>query len=446
MKKNASGGAALRLALALYDLAWAGATPLLPRLAPRLREGFGQRRLAGFPLERQDVWIQAASGGEAYLAWELLRHLAPGRPLRVLVTSHTSQGLGVLTSAANELAAARPELSVTAAYCPLDRPALMRRAAAAVRPKVVVLLETELWPGLLAACAREGAPVLVLNGRMTGKSLAGYRLWPGLWRALAPAGVLAVSEADAGRYAALFGPERVGRMPNIKFDRAQAALAAASPGPGDSAGQGRLAALAGALPEGAPFVIFGSVRREEEDAVLAAMRLLLARQPQTVIGLFPRHMERLPAWRDRLTAAGLTGVDRSALAAPSRTDAARRQAAPGQIVLWDVFGELGAACSLADGVFVGGSLAPLGGQNFLEPLAAGVIPVSGPSWSNFAWVGEDIVAEGLLRIVETPEELADALGASGRPDRTAVRERLGRYLASRTGGAQKACQRIESHL
>jgi len=418
-----------RLMLGLYGLAWRAALPGLWR-NKRLREGWAQRTLAQGPPPKADVWVQAASGGEAYLAWELLAKLSrreTAAPLTVLCTTFTSQGLGILERAKEALA---PRIAVVPAYVPFDLPGRMDRALAAVAPRAVVLLETELWPGLLAACGKRGVPALALNARMTAKSLRGYMRMPGFWRAFAPSRVLAVSPDDAARFARLYPGTDVGQMSNIKFDRLDFTPAAPKP---------ELAAL---LPQNAsgdaPFIVLGSVRRQEEAPALDIIKGLRERLPGAVIGLFPRHMERVGAWREALAKAAVPFALRSA-GAPAK---------PGTVMVWDAFGELGHAFALARACFIGGSLADLGGQNFLEPLAHGVTPVIGPSWSNFAWVGEEIFTSGIARRAEDWRGVLDALCALAQnlPQRQALREAARAYAESRRGGAEAACQAVAECL
>lgn len=420
----------VRAMLGLYGLAWLMALPGLRRNM-RLREGWEARTLAAGLPPKADLWIQAASGGEAYLAWELLARLPDALPAacapKVLVSTFTSQGLGVLERA-REALAGRVEL--VPAYFPFDLPGRMDRALSAVAPRAVVLLETELWPGLMAACRKQGVPVLAMNARMTEKSLRGYLRLPGFWRPLAPQRVLAVSGEDAARFATLFPQASVGVMTNIKFDR----LGFASPAPGAD-----LSALLPPRGEGAaPFIVLASVRRQEEEQVLALLKGLRARCPQAILGLFPRHMDRVEAWSRRLVRAGIPLVRRSA----------GERVQPGAVLLWDAFGELSAAFGLADACFVGGSLADLGGQNFLEPLAHGVVPVIGPSWFNFAWVGREIFDTGIVRQAGDGAGVLDALCAlaADPPDRALVRAAAGVYASARKGGAAAACQVVAECL
>jgi 3-deoxy-D-manno-octulosonic-acid transferase len=424
---------AVRATLGLYGLAWRTALHGLKR-NKRLAEGWDERVMASGPPPQAELWVQAASGGEAYLAWELLRRLPEalpaGRPpLRALVTTFTSQGLGVLEQARAALAGS---VDLLPAYFPFDLPGHVRKALQAVRPRAVVLLETELWPGLLAACRGQGVPVLIVNGRMTPKSLRGYSHLPWFWRALAPTRALAVSQADAERFARVFGPESVALMPNVKFDRLDFSAPPVQPGLSPLAAE--------ASRDENPFVILGSVRREEEADALRIIQGLRERLPGAVIGLFPRHMQRVVPWRKLLTGAGVPYVLRSALTTGA--------AAAAPVILWDVFGELSAAFSLAACCFLGGSLAELGGQNFLEPLGHGVVPVIGPSWSNFAWVGEEIFEVGLVRRAADWRGVLDELCALAAepPDRAGVRAAAAAYAQSRRGGAEAACQVVAECL
>jgi 3-deoxy-D-manno-octulosonic-acid transferase len=393
--------AAVRRTLgALYSLLWFTAGPLL-FLSPRMRQGWRQRLGFGRPAPC-DVWVQGASAGECALVACLLEHL-PGA--RVLATSCTSQGLDVLRTANAS--------GLQSRMLPLDLPWLMGRMLDQARPQAVVLIETEIWPGLLMACATRKVPVIVVNARMTPKSLAGYLYLRPWLRSFGPAAVGAMAPADARRFGLVFGAERVTVTGNIKFDRAMNA-------PFLAHADNPLAAL---VPGDCPFLALGSVREQEEAAVLDLARRLHATEPQCVIGLFPRHMHRLAAWEALLTQARIPWTRRSALTGP---------AAPG-VVLWDAFGELGQAYALARRAFVGGSLARLGGQNFLEPLAQGVLPCVGPHTRNFDWVGGEIFDDLVFRSPDVAELTRFLLEPA--PPRNEVRAKALDYVHSRQGAS-----------
>ena len=418
-----------RFLLGAYNLAWLPALPALYCL-PRLREGFARRMLRQGPEGFADIWIQAASGGEAFLARELILGLPADRRLTVLATTMTSQGLGILEQAAGDAAESHPLLTVNTTYFPFDAPSLMDKAVERFSPKCAVLLETEIWPGFLAACKEYGVPVVVANARMNTGSLGGYLCAAGLLRDLAPEDILAVGDEAARRYSLVFGADRVRTMENMKFDRVP--KAAPEPASADSP-------VRAVLDAPAPCAVFASVRREEEPQVLAAIKKLGELRPRTTLALFPRHMHRLDFWRKALYEAGLRVAVRSELSAPPR---------PGTVILWDVFGELSAAYEFAAAAFVGGSLAPLGGQNFLEPLAHGVAPCIGPHWANFAWIGREVVDEGLVTEVDGPLVLAEAMARTlARPrKREAMRAKAAAYVDGHRGGTATALECILGHV
>jgi len=400
------------LFVTFYSLLWCVAGPLL-FFSARIRQGWRQRLGLDKPAPCA-VWIQGASAGECALVASLLDSM-PDVP--VLATTCTSQGLAVLDRAGF------PNLQ--ARMLPLDLPLLMGRMLDQARPRVVVLLETEIWPGLLYACAVRKVPVVVVNARMTAKSLAGYLCLRPLLRTCAPACCGAIALADARRFGLVFGPERTTVTGNIKFDRAMHTPFL------ERAGN----PLASLIREDTPFLVLGSVREQEEPAVLRLIRELRAGNPDCVIGLFPRHMHRVDAWETLLAAAGIPCVRRTAL---------RAMTEPGTVVLWDSFGELNPAYALAHRAFVGGSLARLGGQNFLEPLAQGVRPCVGPHTRNFDWVGQEIFEE-LAHQSEDISKLARTL-LSPAPPRHEVRAQALDYVRARQGATAASVDLIRPFL
>lgn len=435
------------LLLKPYGLVWRLARPFLRR-HKRLAAHFGERLVprdwpgnlmpAVCKLDTVAppfrLWIHAASGGEAYLAREIVGVLAHRlHELAIVCTSMTEQGIEVLAKVREEFSGENCFIAVT--YFPLDEPGLMERALdqafgpPSQAPRAVALLETEIWPGLLAACRRYGVKSYILNGRMTEKSLKAYRRVADTLRRLAPEYIMAGTQEDAERFREIFddpgAPSRVSLMPNIKFDRAASA-------DGEAESKSALRPLLGENPP--PLLLFASVREEEEKALLGLIAPLRRAAPLAAIIVAPRHMQRAKRWAEALSgmrdgaerfkmrSRGLNGIE------------------PGDVVLWDAFGELTALYGIATAAFVGGSLAPLGGQNFLEPLSAGVVPVIGPSWSNFYWVGDEPFKLGLVKQVQNAQELQAALLEQLRnpPDKAATRQAFAAYLKQRQGGARQA--------
>jgi 3-deoxy-D-manno-octulosonic-acid transferase len=382
-----------------------------------------------YNIPQADIWIQAASAGESYLASAVLKKLKPSYPVNVLLTTNTSQGMEINEKTARNIASLNREMSIYAAYFPFDSPSIMKTAVQKINPKLMVLLETEIWPGHLAALKQHRCKILIINGRLKQKSLDKYLIWPSFWKRYAPDRILAMSENDASRFKMLFGNERVGIMPNIKFDRFESEyFINTNENP-----------LKNIFPENTSFLVLGSVRQEEEPFIEKIINDVLSRQPDMIIGLFPRHMHRIKHWQETLVHLPFPWKLRSET---------KHTISPGTVVLWDTFGELTQAYILAKAVFVGGSLAPLGGQNFLEPLMYGVVPVIGPSWENFAWVGKEIIYKNLLQIGADWKEVSDMLikNLISNPPRETISESALSYVRERKGGTEQACDLIHDFL
>ncbi len=426
-------------ALKVYGAVWTAAQPLL-RKNKRLAEGWTERlvgpgwfgpELTSPGNAQADIWLHGASAGECRLVENILRELAAMDDFhpRLLLTACTRQGIDVLRQAAGN---AKDALTTTVRYFPLDAPEAMNRAFDQAQPRLIVLLETELWPGLLYCAAQRDIPVLVLNARMTPGSARGYALAPKSFaKHIAPRKVLAVSEQDAARFEKIFGPDstEIGTMLNIKFDSITAQTATGS--------------LREHLPDmpDSPIVVLGSTRKEEEHAVARTVELLRKKMPRARMVVAPRHMHRTKKQYDRLAGPAVAPILASTLAP-------NEHIRPGSIVVWDRFGELNELYGLAQAVFVGGSLAPLGGQNILEPMAQGVAPCVGPSLFNFEWTGPEIFSMNLARRVANPEELALVLSESAAhpENREEVRKRFDAYLSGKRGGTRQAIEAMRAFL
>ena len=204
-----------KTAFLFYNLAWKIAIPLL-RHNHRLADGFRERTLL-IKLKPADIWIQAASAGEAYITLTLLNALKFDKPVRILLTANTRQGIDILKKGASELQ--QSKIKICTAFFPFDKPDLMKSAVKQVSPKIMILMETEMWPAHLFALKKHGTKILIINGRLTEKSLKQYLILPSIWQRLKPDRICAVSSADASRFISLFGPDSAEIMPNIKFDK-----------------------------------------------------------------------------------------------------------------------------------------------------------------------------------------------------------------------------------
>ena len=123
------------------------------------------------------MWIQAASAGESYLALNFVKNLKLAYPLKILITSNTKQGIEILERAADDIMLSQKKKIIFISYFPFDKPAIMKKAVRKVCPKLMVLLETEIWPGLMMALKKRGCKIVIINGRLTLKSFNRYMLW-----------------------------------------------------------------------------------------------------------------------------------------------------------------------------------------------------------------------------------------------------------------------------
>ncbi len=407
----------------LYNLIWKLALPFLKR-NPRLHQGF-EKRISSSHLSLADIWVQAASAGEAYLAVTMLLHISPKTPLKILVTTATAQGMDILQS---ELTHERisQNIDLKIAWFPFDMPDTIRKAVSAIQPKIMILLEMELWPGLLYCLKKRNTKILMINARMSKKSFGRYQKTRFLWKHLAPDLILAISDQDRERFQKIFHTSKIKTMSNIKFESIETDSSSLPPG------REKITEI---LPTTLPLTILASVRRQEEKQVLLILKNILKSFPNQVVAVFPRHMSRIPSWGKKMTTLGLKFHIRSKLDSPL--------IAPG-IILWDVFGELKAACEFASVVFVGGSLKPLGGQNVIEPSIHGAVTVTGPYYDDFAWAAEEMFKKGLLIRKSTWKAIAQTMVESllhpvNRKERKAL---VQSHIQSKKGGTRQACDEI----
>jgi len=383
---------------------------------PRWRTGWRERIGAG-PVAREAVWIHAASVGEVTASARLVQQLrARGHALNLSTTSATGQAL-----------CEQLHPGVAHRLAPLDHPwcvdAVMRRAS----PRALVLVETELWPVWIAACDRHGVPVVVVSGRISDRSLPRYR-WLGPWVASALARMSAIgarTEQDRERFIALgAAPERVRVTGDLKLDPPDAPPLAPD-----------LAAWLGS----APLVVAGSTHAGEEEALLAAQRAWERAGQRAALILAPRHPHRssevLELARRAGRRAALRGERGAVLAA-------------GDVGVLDTIGELSALYARAAVAYVGGTLAPVGGHNVLEPVAAGTPVVYGTDVANVRHAAELLERIGAGQRVADATELAAALSvALAGPDAARARGRVGRAaLQAHRGSSERSAELIEAAI
>ena len=406
----------------IYNILWQAVLPFLKK-SKRLSPTF-EKRVTPDHLEKADIWIQSASAGEAFLALALVSSLNPKEKIKILITSTTAQGMEILQSG---LADKRlhPHISYCLNFFPFDIPRTIQDAVKRVNPRIMILLETEIWPALLYYLKENHTQIFIINGRLSKKSGRHYRLTKFLWNKLSPDKILAISPLDAKKYGQVFENAQITTMSNIKFDIMKSGTCDPS----------RTTALEKVIFKGIPLSILASIRRQEETQVLKIIKHLLAEYPDQIVAIFPRHMHRLDAWKKKLRQKGLAFHLRSTVTTPVSTAG---------IILWDTFGELRAAYGIASTVFVGGSLQPLGGQNFLEPSALGTPTVTGPFLDDFAWVGEEIFNKKIVTRCHDHLAVAQTMVCHLKTplDRFEQQQKSQDYIQTRQGGTRTACQMI----
>ena len=402
------------------------------------RLGFSFPALAKLPANSSGaIWIHAVSVGEALSGVTLARRLKEAYPERPLIVSTT-------TMTGQALARERIPFADAIIYFPLDWAFCVRRALTAVRPSLVLVLETEIWPNFLREAGRRKIPVVFVSGRISDRSFARYQsylgvfgffLRPFLRNALSNASAfLMQSEKDAERVRALGAPaHRVQVSGNLKYD-----LELPSPTPlsnwfaAEIKRSGR-----------SPVIVAGSVVATEEPHALIAFGTLQGEYPKSLLVLAPRKPECFDAAAEFIDESHRKFIRRSRLPIPgpaSKQSDGNSNAAtiPDDItvLLLDSIGELASLYGLADGAFVGGSLVSSGGHNILEPAAFGKIPVFGPSMENFAEIASRFVTAGAAIQVESPEDVGVAWIELFRdPERMKRMSETARQLVANSRGA-----------
>jgi 3-deoxy-D-manno-octulosonic-acid transferase len=385
----------LAFPVALYHLAWRGMRQreYLQRWTERYAWLEGKLDL------HDTIWVHAVSVGEVLAARPLIEGLLAAHPGRsLLVTTITPTG--------SERVRALWGDRVHHVYLPYDLRRMVRRFLDRARPALAVIVETEIWLNLYVECGRRGIPLVMVNARLSERSLRGYLPVLPLARLAMSAvtRVAAQSNADAARLASIGAdPARVVVTGNLKYDLAL---------PEGVAGQA--ARWREAWGAGRPVWIAASTHPPEEDAVLEMHARVLERHPDALLLWAPRHPERFAPVAESCAALGL------------RTALRRADTLPGpdtQVFVIDTLGELLRFFAAADVAFVGGSLCDIGGHNVLEPAALGVPSVVGPETFNFAEVTRRLRDAGAL--LQAPDAVAVGDRVLSLLDDAQARHRMG---------------------
>ena len=415
----------------VYNALWYPALPFVLAAAGgrnrrAWRERLGVANVAGARsgADAPRVWVHAASVGEIEAMRPIVLGLLREAPSGVVVVTS-------MTAAGRDAARRRIPGLAACQLAPLDLRPAVRAFLARVRPRLVLIAETELWPNFFVESARVGARLAIVNGRLSERSLRRYRLIrPLIAGALAHADlILAQTEDDADRFRRLGAAhERITVTGNTKFEL--------------DSGAGPLRPALANFAAARPLLIAGSTAPGEERMVLNAWRNLTERFPALALVIAPRHLERTDEVEEELQIAGISYARASMLVGDGPPDSVN-------VLLLDTMGELRALYSRAVIAFVGGSMAPpRGGQNLAEPAAAAVPVLFGPHYANQRQVGDALIEGGGGRVINDAAQLESTCGEWLVDDalRRAAGERARRVVEQLAGGVVATLRQLTTLL
>ena len=342
-----------------------------------------------FNLDGDDsIWIHAVSVGEALTARALIPELRERYPdLKIFLSTTTMTGQQIARERLSDLDAVF--------YFPFDLQPFVSRTLRLVRPRLFIMMETEIWPNLLRACRKAGVKTMMVNGRISSRSYPRYRMARGFFRTvLADVDRFCMQSEESARRIIDIGadPARVSVTGSLKFDSLESPTAAAGRGAGRVLRFFR-------IPESRPVLMAASTMKGEEAAALAAFGLVRRTHPNALLIMAPRKPERFDEAVALVRAEGLRVARRTELIVDTEPAA--------DVVVLDSIGELAHLFQVATAVFVGGSLVDHGGHNILEPAVHGKAIVFGPHMQNFAEIAETFLGRGAAVQVATPAELGE---------------------------------------
>ncbi len=358
------------------------------------------------------IWLHAVSVGETRAAEPLVRALLTAYPGHQLLLTHMtatgrSTGKGLFGS----------ERRISQAYLPYDTLTMTARFLKHFRPQVCLLMETEVWPALIASCASAGVPVVLVNARLSERSLRRGQRFAGLLGTAAQqiALVAAQTDADAKRLKAM-GARNVSVTGNLKFDvEVPEAM--------------RIAGRSLRKQIGTRPVLLCASTREGEEAQLLAAYMKATLPAEFLLMIVPRHPQRFDEVAKLFTDQGLRVVRKSQLNGGAVL-------AHAQLLVGDTMGEMFAYYTACDFAFIGGSLLPLGGQNLIEACACGKPVLLGPHTFNFAQPSDDALAAGAaLRVADATELFARTFDLLAEPTQLATMSEAALHFAQREVGA-----------
>ena len=391
------------------ELLFNAARPFLNR---KYDEG-NEQRYGVYPqdLPKGALWIHAVSVGEVQSAYPLVKEIKKQDPgLPILLSTITKTGKAMSEQLMRD--------SVTRIYYPWDAPSVLNRALDTLRPKAYVTMETEIWPEMLRQLQKRGIPAFLVNGRLSESSFAKYNRFHSFWSQVIRRYrvIMARSEAERARFVALGADPCCVRVTgDCKVDALIERRNAAD-----------LARLSVYFQSDAPVILAGSTHEGEETVVFKAYRALLEKHPRLRLVVVPRHPERSET------------LLREAQERQLPNPVLMSKAGEGwQVLIVDRIGLLFSIYGCVKAAFLGGSIAPKGGQNIMEPALWGIPFCQGPDYRDFTEATEGLLAAGLCKIVHDDREMAqffEDILASGYDERYKAGSRT---FFDRLGGASR---------
>jgi 3-deoxy-D-manno-octulosonic-acid transferase len=388
-----------------------------PAYTKRWTQRFGF--VAPTKVPKETIWLHAVSVGETLAAVPLVKALQEKYPdHRLMMTSMTPTGSERIKAAFGD--------SVDHSYAPYDMPDAVARFLNRIKPSLLIIMETELWPNTIAACRKLNVPVLLANGRLSEKSATAYgRIAPLVRPMLTELTAVAAQHKDDGRRFTDLGlaESSLCITGNIKFDLSLDQLTIEK-------ARGLSAEWRGVSER--PILLAASTHNGEDETILQAFAKVRTEIPNLLLVIVPRHPERFKQVAELCTAAGFTLARRSSEGSLNGAD----------ILLGDTMGELMTFFGACDIAFVGGSLVPTGGHNIIEPAAWGVPVLTGPHLFNFSEASQLLLDGNAMRICRSAGQMAEQvvellknqaqraeMGAAAQRIAEANRGALGRLLS-----------------
>lgn len=390
----------------LLRLVWRGIKA--PEYLNRWRERFASYNKQYLP---HDIWFHAVSVGETEALFPLVKRLQQEHPeLKLLITTTTPTGSARVKAVMQE--------TVTHVYLPYDLPGAVSRFVRCFKPRLAVIVETEIWPNLFACCGANQIPLTIINARLSEKSVRGYQKIPTLvHHALAQVKrIAAQTEQDAQRFIAIGAPKQaVETFGNIKFDLEIAQ---------ETVEQGRQ--LKATQFSGRFVLLIASTHKDEEAPFVDIYRRLKQTIPELLLVVVPRHPERFDTVKKLFERQFSVVTRTSRQQCQSETD----------VYLVDTMGELKMLYAAADVAFVGGSLVPRGGHNILEASAVGVPVLFGPFMNNFKEIAGAALTAGAALQCQNEQDIVQAvLTIYQQPDFKQALVEKGKAFVLRNRGA-----------